>query len=150
MNLTLIKNFFVTPSSDKKHLESSKIGRVLRRSFRMRRPARHHLDRDKRKSGKILFYFVIQVKNAFGHHHEDYFRVNFIHNSLLWFIYSNVIFFLFLYRFIREQSRVDIIEICARLATRNCWLIEFWQVSAGASIFDGQLYARGVTRGWTI
>lgn len=51
MNLTIIKNFF---ASDKKQIEPAKIGKFLRRSFRMKRP-RHLLDnREKRKSGKEI------------------------------------------------------------------------------------------------
>lgn len=53
MNLTLIKNFFL---SDRKSMEQSKVGRVLRRSFRVKR-SKHVLEgnREKRKSGKTLF-----------------------------------------------------------------------------------------------
>jgi hypothetical protein len=48
MNLTLIKNFFL--SNDKRTLEPAKVGRVLRRSFRVKRSKQ--IDREKRKSGK--------------------------------------------------------------------------------------------------
>lgn len=56
MNLTLIKNFFL---SDRKSIEPGKVGRVLRRSFRMKRP-KQVLDghREKRKSGKMIFHIV--------------------------------------------------------------------------------------------
>lgn len=51
MNLTIIKNFF---TSDKKQIEPAKLGKLLRRSFRMKRP-RHLLDnREKRKSGNEI------------------------------------------------------------------------------------------------
>ena len=51
MNLTIIKNFF---ASDKKQIEPAKFGKLLRRSFRMKRP-RHLLDnREKRKSGNEI------------------------------------------------------------------------------------------------
>lgn len=65
MNLTIIKNFF---ASDKKPIEPAKIGKFLRRSFRMKRP-QHLLDnREKRKSGKEIktlhnrIIFMIQKK----------------------------------------------------------------------------------------
>jgi hypothetical protein len=55
MNLTLIKNFFL---SDRKSIEPMKVTRVLRRSFRVKRSKQIiESNREKRKSGKILFFF---------------------------------------------------------------------------------------------
>lgn len=62
MNLTIIKKFFAT---EKKQIEpTTKIGRVLRRSFRMRRP-RHLLEgnREKRKSGKEIINTILENCN---------------------------------------------------------------------------------------
>lgn len=82
MNLTLIKNFFVT-TNDKRHFEpTTKIGRVLRRSFRMRRPNRHLVEnnRDKRKSGKKIYSRLYcdssetHMQSSSGK--EDYFEIH--------------------------------------------------------------------------
>lgn len=61
MNLTLIKNFFL---SDRKSIEpGTKVGRVLRRSFRVKRSK--HIN-EKRKSGKVflfsVFFFIVSFR----------------------------------------------------------------------------------------
>lgn len=54
MNLTMIKNFFLS-GHDRKSIEPVKVGRVLRRSFRLKRPKQIlESNREKRKSGKIF------------------------------------------------------------------------------------------------
>lgn len=57
MNLTLIKNFFL--SNERKSIEPAKVGRVFRRSFRVKR-SKQILDsnREKRKSGNFLLIFT--------------------------------------------------------------------------------------------
>jgi hypothetical protein len=57
MNLTLIKNFFL--SNDRKSIEPAKVSRVLRRSFRIKRTKQSlESNREKRKSGKTIFICV--------------------------------------------------------------------------------------------
>lgn len=74
MNLTLIKNFFL--SNDRKSIEPAKVGRVLRRSFRIKRSKQIlENNREKRKSGKAIFISfsagIIQVKFRCNHRRED-------------------------------------------------------------------------------
>lgn len=55
MNLTLIKNFFLS-TDNKKSIEPAKVSRVLRRSFRVKRSKQIlESNREKRKSGKAIF-----------------------------------------------------------------------------------------------
>jgi hypothetical protein len=86
MNLTLIKNFFL---SDRKSVEP-KVSRVLRRSFRMKR-SKHVLEgnREKRKSGK-LFEIPMHSSSKMITHLSNDSHPNF-----------------FIRRFIRQQPRMD-------------------------------------------
>lgn len=146
MNLTLIKNFFL---SDRKSIEPTKVGRVLRRSFRVKR-SKQVLDsiRSKRKSGNfnsplsLSRAWIIFAKNSDAIIGDDLTtlttsRMN--HPKLTSLSLSPD-------RFICQQSRMDHISSRARPATRHRWIVELGKVGAGPPISDRELHARRVSR----
>ena len=123
MNLTLIKNFFL--SNERKSIEPAKVGRVFRRSFRVKR-SKQILDsnREKRKSGKFLLIFTchgISMQSSSITHSTSDESPN----------KTSQIFFL---RFVCQQPRMDDFACSSRPSTWHRRQSQFRQVRAGASL----------------